>query len=116
MLPLSHDGDSSSAHSCPLLRLPPTPHPPLPQALQTFSNEVQLGLLLPRPFKLELLVVAVKFLSSEGDREVDSDSESPEFTSPRFRPQNTLGLEPWIHPQTANPSVLQALTSRGRPR
>lgn len=52
------------AHASPLRSSHPLPQ--LPQVLQTFTNEVQLGLLLPGPFELELPVIAVEFLSSEG--------------------------------------------------
>ena len=52
------------AHAAPLLSSHPPPQ--LPQVLRTFTNEVQLGLLLPGPFELELPVIAVEFLSREG--------------------------------------------------
>ena len=54
-----------SVLSCPLPGRPSAA--PASSGFQTFTNEVQLGLLLPGPFKLELLVVAVEFLPREGD-------------------------------------------------
>lgn len=92
------------AHSCPQLMLPPCwadcPPPQLPQSLQTFANEVQLGLLLPGPFELELLVIAVEFLSSEGDQEGGFRSGISRIsTSPRFHTHNTLDLESWTRPR-----------------
>lgn len=43
-------------------------HPPrLPLVIKTFTDEIQLGLLLCRPRKVELQVMSVEFLSSKGD-------------------------------------------------
>lgn len=100
--------------------LPPSPAgwppPQLPQAVQTFTNEVQLGLLLPRPFELELLIVAVEFLSSEGDRGGGFRSGIPQHL---HLPHASATEHPWfgaLDPQTLNPSFLHLLTNRGRPR
>lgn len=89
-----------SVLSCPL----PGGHAPsqLPRAIQTFTNEVQLGLLLSRPFELELLVVAVEFLPSEEDKGGLRNGISRISASPRCQPQNTRGPEPWA-PQTPTP-------------
>lgn len=77
------------------------PPPQLLWAILTFTNEIQLGLLLSRPFKLELLVVAVEFLPREGDSGGGFSSGSSRIpASPRSGSQNTIGLKPWTpHPR-----------------
>ena len=103
------------AHASPLLSSHPPPQ--LPQVLQTFTNEVQLGLLLPGPFELELPVIAVEFLSSEGrwiqkqnlkkkkkEKKKERSRTSRASPSHRFHP---LGLEPWA------PSLLAKISKPG---
>lgn len=92
------------------------PSPAASLGYETFTDEVQLGFLLPGPLKLELLVVAVELLSSKGDGEAESEALL------RFLPPLGCSLRSRLlvwkpgPPHPPNPRSLHLLTSLGRHR
>lgn len=63
-----------------------------PLVIKTFTDKIQLGLLLRGPLEVELHIIAIEFLLSMGDGEVGSEA-APEPQLAMFQSQDTPCFE-----------------------